>query len=199
MEADEESWVIPDVEDVVDNAVKRLNQQPAYDKLIHAEISFQIEEINVAGKVKGRTLGPDGRTDAIYHEYPRRNSMIYDAEFPDGKIKEYSANMVAGNMLTHIDSEGMSTSLMESTADFQKDNSALSKEDKYLVTPRGQRRMQKNTKVWKLLVIWKDQSKTWNPLKDLKESNPVEVAEFAKAWCIQDEPTFCWWVPYFLK
>ena len=102
-------------------------------------------------------------------------------------------------MLTQIDPEGMSTTLMESIEDFKKDDSAVSKQDKYLVTPRGQRRMQKTTKGWKILVIWKDQSKTWIPLKDHKESNPVEVAEFAKAWCIEDEPAFCWWVPYILR
>ena len=65
----------------------RLNQHPAYDKQIHAEIAFQIEENNVAGKVKWRTLGLNGRTSGIYHEDPRPNSMIYDVEFPDGQIE----------------------------------------------------------------------------------------------------------------
>ena len=51
--ADEEARVIPDVEDVVDNTGKRLKQQPAYNKLIHAEISFHLEDNNVSGKVKG--------------------------------------------------------------------------------------------------------------------------------------------------
>ena len=95
----------------------------------------------MAGKVKGGTLGPDGGPSGIYHEDPRLNSMIYDVEFPDVQIKEYSANMIAENMLTQIDSKGMSTILMDLIADFKKDDSAVSKQDKYLVTPRGQRRM----------------------------------------------------------
>jgi hypothetical protein len=33
----------------------------------------------------------------------------------------------------------------------------------------------------------------------MKESHPVEVAEFAKARSIADEPTFVWWVPYTLR
>ena len=93
----------------------------------------------------------------------------------------------------------MSTTLMESIVDFKKYEMAVSKQNKYLVTPLDQRRMQKTTKGCKLLVIWEDQSNTWIPLKYLKESNPVEVAEFAKAWCIEDEPAFCWWVPYILR
>ena len=36
----------------------RLNQHPAYNKLIHVETAFQIEENNVAGKVKGGGVGP---------------------------------------------------------------------------------------------------------------------------------------------
>ena len=59
------------------------------------EISFQLEENNMAGKVKCRTLGPGRNTASIYHEYQRLNSMIYAVEFPDGQIKECSANMIA--------------------------------------------------------------------------------------------------------
>ena len=58
MNADEEARVIPDVEDVVDNTGKRLNQQPAHNMLIHAEIAFHLEETNVDGKVKGGGVGP---------------------------------------------------------------------------------------------------------------------------------------------
>ena len=75
----------------------------------------------------GRKLVPDGRTAGIFHEDQRLNSMIYDVEFPDGHIKEYYANMIAKNMLTQIDSKGMSKTLMELIADFKKDNSDVSK------------------------------------------------------------------------
>ena len=34
---------------------------------------------------------------------------------------------------------------------------------------------------------------------DIKESQPVETADFAKAKVIQWEPAFCWWVPYTLR
>ena len=48
-------------------------------------------------------------------------------------------------------------------------------------------------------MAWADDSETWVPLKDLKESHPVEVAEFAKTQGIADEATFVWWVPYTLR
>eukprot|EP00957_Ditylum_brightwellii_P080293 6106901-Ditylum_brightwellii.AAC.1 len=34
---DESPHIVPDIEDVVDNEGKLLNQQPAYDKLLNAE------------------------------------------------------------------------------------------------------------------------------------------------------------------
>ena len=59
--------------------------------------------------------------------------------------------------------------------------------------------MRKTTKGWKLLVKWADESETWVPLKDMKESHPVETAEFARAREIADQPAFAWWVPYVLR
>ena len=52
---------------------------------------------------------------------------------------------------------------------------------------------------WVLLVLWTDGTKQWVPLKDMKELNPIEMAEFAKARGIADEPAFAWWVPYTLR
>ena len=36
-------------------------------------------------------------------------------------------------------------------------------------------------------------------MKDLKESNLIECAEYAKARRIDTEPAFRWWVPYTIK
>ena len=63
----------------------------------------------------------------------------------------------------------------------------------------GQRKPIKTTKGWKLKVLWKDGTEEWIPLKDMKESNQVETAEFAKAKGLQTQPAFKWWVPYTLK
>ena len=71
--------------------------------------------------------------------------------------------------------------------------------DKYITTGRGQRRLGKTTAGWKLLVKWKDQSESWVRLSELKESIPVETAEFAKSRGIDNESTFAWWVPHTLK
>ena len=59
--------------------------------------------------------------------------------------------------------------------------------------------MRKTTAGWKLLVKSRDQSDSWVKSSELKESHPVETAEFAKSRGIDDESAFAWWVPHTLK
>ena len=42
------------------------------------------------------------------------------------------------------------------------------------------------------LVEWKDGSVDWVPLKELKKSNPVDLAEYTVVNEISDEPAFNW-------
>ena len=97
-----------EVEDIVDSTSKFINQQPAYDQVINA-----VGEEMVNGKVIQRTIGPDVQVTGTYDNNPFLNSIIYDVEFPDGQVKEYAANIIAENMLTQVDSDSMSTTLME--------------------------------------------------------------------------------------
>jgi hypothetical protein len=50
-----------------------------------------------------------------------------------------------------------------------------------------------------LCIAWKDGTTSWERLDELKESNPVEVSEYAVANNLLDAPAFVWWVPYLLK
>ena len=54
--------------------------------------------------------------------------------------------------------------------------------------------MWQTTVVWKFHLKWKYSTVTWTALKDLKESNPIEFAEYMTAKGIQDEPSLSWWV-----
>ena len=38
--------------------------------------------------------------------------MIYDLEFPDGAVKEYSATIIVENMLTQVDSDDFTMMMM---------------------------------------------------------------------------------------
>ena len=106
-----------EVEDIVDSTGKLINQQPAYDKIINAEVQLQLGEEMVTGKVIQMTIVPDGQVTGAYDNNPFLNSIIYDVEFPGGQVKEYAFNIIAENMLTQVDSDGMSTTLMEAIVD----------------------------------------------------------------------------------
>ena len=125
--------------------------------------------------------------------------MVYDVQFPDGQIREYSANIIADNMYAQVDSEGFSHSILDSIVDYKKEHNAIDKADKYIYTKSKQRRLRKSTAGWKLLVAWKDGSEQWIPLSVMKNSNPIEVSEFAVARGIDDDAAFCWWVPFTLR
>ena len=137
---DEKARSIPEIEDTLDAHGRLLNQQPAYDKLIHNDLQLQLGENVQTAKVIQRYLGPDGVIVGTYDDNPALNSIVYDVEFPDGTIREYSANVIAENMLTQIDEDGFALSLMEGIVDHKRDPAtALSKDDKYVVTRRGQK------------------------------------------------------------
>jgi hypothetical protein len=69
----------------------------------------------------------------------------------------------------------------------------------YYTTNSGQKRKTRTTRGWELAVQWKDGLFDWIALKDLKDSYPVELAEYALSRGIQNEPAIAWWVPYVHK
>ena len=133
-----------EVEDIVDSTDKLINQQPAYDQIINAEVQLQLGEEMVNGKVIQRTIGPDGQVTGTYDNNRFLNTNIYDVEFPDGQVKEYAANIIAENMLTQVYFDGMSTTLIESIGDHQRDDEkALQHHDKYVQTKNGRHNLRK--------------------------------------------------------
>ena len=89
-------------------------------------------------KVLQRTVGADGRTIGTYNDNPTLNTIVYDVEFSDGTIQEYSANLIAQNMIAQTDEDGFSKSLMEGIVDYRKEEAALSQSEAYVVTCHGQ-------------------------------------------------------------
>ena len=102
-------------------------------------------------------------------------------------------------MYAQVDADGFAHTLLDHISDYKKAGDAIEKSDAYVVTKRGRKRLRKSTNGWHLKVVWKDGSSQWIALKILKESNPIETAEFAIARNIQDEPAFSWWVPYVMR
>ena len=101
-------------------------------------------------------------------------------------------------MYAQCDIEGNQYRLMDHIVDHRKDNNAVSK-DNQNVTANGKSHKQKTTRGWQLCIEWKDKSTSWERLSDMKESYPVQVAEYAETVGISDEPAFSWWTAHVLK
>ena len=88
---------------------------------------------------------------------------------------------------------------MNEIIDYQTNGTKLKQQDAFITTKTGTKCRQETTKGWELLIEWKAGSTNWVSLKDIKESYPVQVTEFALATHISMEPAFAWWVPFVLK
>jgi hypothetical protein len=70
--------------------------------------------------------------------------------------------------------------------------------DQNAVRNDGRTYQRRNTVGWQICCQWKDGSLSWEKLSDLKESHPLETAEYAVTMGIDHEPAFNWWVPHVL-
>lgn len=98
-----------------------------------------------------------------------------------------------------MDEEGYQQKLLEEITDHCSNNTAIAKENGYYVGPTGHHTRKRTTRGWQVFVMWKGELTNWISLKHMKDSYPVEVAEYARATGIDSKPVFAWWVPYVLK
>eukprot|EP00957_Ditylum_brightwellii_P006984 529154-Ditylum_brightwellii.AAC.1 len=89
------------------------------------------------------------------------NYTVCEVEFSDGKVKEYVTNVIAENMLTRVNFEGFTTTMIEEIINYDRDETtAAHMKDKYVKTYSNQRRLRKSTAVWKMWVLWKDRTES---------------------------------------
>ena len=108
-------------------------------------------------------------------------SLVYDVEFPDGAVKQYAANVIAENVLSQVDASGFHSQHLRKIVAHERSPEALDESDAYITTNRGARRQRQFTVGWRFFCEWVDGTSSWASLKVLKESNPIEVAEYAVA------------------
>ena len=169
------------------------------DPYVGAEVNMPFGSETMRAKVVKRLRGDDGRPIGRSHENPLLDTRMYEVEYADGQVREIQANLIAENMIAQTDSEGRHFLLLNTITGHEKDESAIKKEDGFVIGRSGNRIPKRTTRGWKFLVEWKDGSTQWVPLRELKDSNPVELAEYAVENGIADEPALSWWVKYTLR
>jgi hypothetical protein len=102
-------------------------------------------------------------------------------------------------MFAQVDSEGRQYQILDEIIDHRKDNTAVPISEGMIQGPNGEMKPKITTQGHEFLCSFKDGSMDWVKLKDLKESNGIEIAKFIVANCLVEEPAFKWWVPKVLQ
>ena len=170
------------------------------DTYLNMELALPRDGAEVQfGRVVKRLRDKDGLPIGTAHDNPILDTRLYEVEFQDGHKASMAANAIAENLFAQVDDEGNRHVLFEEIMDHRTNGKQLTQQDAFIVNRSGTRRRKETTIGWELLVRWKDNSTTWIPLKDLKESYPVQLAEYAVQSRLAEEPAFAWWVPYTLR
>ena len=107
-------------------------------------------------KVIKRNIGPDWTLIGTPHENSMLNTARYDVQFPDGSVKPYPANIIAENILNNVDADGYHSQYLDGILEHSVSDSAVSKENMWTVTKRGNRRMRQTNSGWKFKIRWND-------------------------------------------
>lgn len=153
--------------------------EDSYDELLNAELILPSGGQMQRGRVVKRLKNDEGIPIGVRNNNPILDSREYVVELADGTEQEFSANFIAENLYSQCDSEGRQHLMFQGIVDHAKDATAISKDNGFVFAKNGNRIPKKTTTGWKLMIEWKDGSTTWVPLKEVKSSNPIELAEYA--------------------
>ena len=171
------------------------------DNYINAKVVIPGRDaVPVLATVRNRKRDAAGNPIGTSHSNPILDTRIYELEFPDGRVEEYSLNVIVENLVAQTDDDGWDTGVFDEIMDFRVDDKvAVPQEKGYITSYNGQRKPVITTKGVDVKIRWKDQSTSWVPLAIIKESHPVQVAEAAYAHSLNKLPAFNWWVHRVLK
>ena len=102
-------------------------------------------------------------------------------------------NILAEHLHSQMDDEGNIYKLFHGIIGHHKKTGAVDKANQYGQV--GNKQVKKKTLAgWDIEVEWDDGTSSWFPLKEVTNSNSVELAEYAMHNHLDLEPAFDWWV-----
>jgi hypothetical protein len=175
-------------------------QHEAFDKYVSARVYMPQGDQFSYGIVRRRKRDSDGNLIGRSNANPLLDTSVYEVEFDSGETEAYSANIIAENLYAQTDDEGYTHYSLSEIVEHRKDSTAIEQGDDAFVTTKSGRRLPKRTtRGWEFCCKFKDDSTAWIKLKDLKDAEPIMLAEYVTNHNLQKEPAFAWWVPYTLR
>ena len=83
-------------------------------------------------------------------------------------------------MWAEVDEDGYHHQLLHCIVDHKSDKKAVKIGDEWITSKSGKKTWKKITRGWYLKIQLKDGSTSWKPLKDVKEAQPVALANYTK-------------------
>lgn len=171
------------------------------DEYVNTHFQMMNEEgIPILVKVKGRKRDQHGNLVGERNPNPILDTRVFNVEYPDGRMEEVSTNVIAESLFSECDADGFNTAILDEIVDIRKDdNIAIPIEEGYATNTNGQKKPVITTKGWDIKVRWTDGTHDWIPLTEIRNCDPIRVAEFAVARGVDKEPAFNWWVRKVLR
>ena len=144
-----------------------------------------------------RKRDSSGMLIGTHHNNPKMDSREYQVQFPDGSHSNYSDNLLLENLHSQVDEYGNIYELLQSIIDYRAMEDTIPKENGWVQSASGDKKRIITTRGWNLLVKFKDGTTVWRPLSELKEANPIELAEYTRSRDLESEPKVgCWTKTY---
>jgi hypothetical protein len=155
----------PEIEDI---------ETDSYDELLLTEPLLEKDGVLVRAKVIARKRDVNGNLIGNYNSNPVLNTRIYIAEFPDGHISEYEANLIPNAIYDETNDDGYQEVLFEQIIGRDRCIPEPSSMQDDTLTPDNIRKSNKyTTKGWMICISWKDGTSSWHPMSEIKNSYPL--------------------------
>ena len=188
-------------------AYKNVIDSPLVPQQDDVQVNDNKESFNYVGMEVGLPRGSDdtlhfarvtkevldeeeGRPLGTSNNNPLLDGRMYEVQYLDNTTETLSANTIAENLMAQVDDNGHRQLLIDEIVDHRTTSEALTTAESLVNGPNGVPTRKKTTKGWELYVSWRDGSGNWVSLKDLKDSYPVQLAEYAIHMGIDKEPAF---------
>ena len=130
------------------------------DNCIGVEVSLPEGRTMHAGKVMKQVQDESGEFVGRKCNNLILDLQAYQVQFPYGEIAEYTANMIAENMISQCDPNSNQFLLMGAMTDHQKHHTTITDADRYVMV-KGSQYPCKTTKGWQMCVTWRDRTTSW--------------------------------------
>ena len=145
-------------------------------------------------KVANNMREDDRKSIGAYQNNLLSNKYLYEVKYHNVELAQVEYDIISENIFVQVDSERYKFQMLDKIQDRYSNLYIIPQEQGFINTSSGNAVPKKRTIGWELLVEFKDVSSSCINMKDPKQINAVELAEYAAENGLKEDPVFKWWV-----